>query len=97
MRLRLDPAMPHVTITHNLQRHVTAPEDDVEGATIRAVLDQYFARHPAVRGYLLDEHDRLRQHVVIFADGRMISDRANLSDPLAPDSEVYVMQALSGG
>jgi molybdopterin synthase sulfur carrier subunit len=33
----------------------------------------------------------------VFIDGNQIEDRERLSDPVAPSSEVYVMQALSGG
>jgi hypothetical protein len=33
----------------------------------------------------------------VFVDGSIIADRAGLSDPVGPMSEVYVMPALSGG
>jgi hypothetical protein len=35
--------------------------------------------------------------VIVFVNGEMIRDRENLSDPVPPEAEVYVMQALSGG
>jgi hypothetical protein len=34
---------------------------------------------------------------MIFVDDRPLADRQRLSDPLRPDSQVFVMQALSGG
>ena len=34
---------------------------------------------------------------MIYIDGKPIVDRADLSDPVGEDSEIYVMQALSGG
>jgi hypothetical protein len=46
---------------------------------------------------VLDEQGRVRKHVNIFADGVMVADRVALSDPVAPTSEIYVLQALSGG
>lgn len=46
---------------------------------------------------MLDEHGRLRKHVVVFVDGTMVADRVALTDAVGPDSEVFVMQALSGG
>jgi hypothetical protein len=33
----------------------------------------------------------------VFVDGEPVLDRSTLSDPVAADSEIYVMQALSGG
>lgn len=46
---------------------------------------------------MLDEHGAVRHHVAIFVDGTAIGDKRRLHQPLAADSEVYVMQALSGG
>ena len=54
-------------------------------------------KYPGIKSYIVDEQGRLRKHVNIFVDGRMIEDRENLSDTLEPGSEVYIMQALSGG
>jgi hypothetical protein len=35
--------------------------------------------------------------MMVFVDGQQIGDRERLSDPVRPASEIYVMQALSGG
>jgi hypothetical protein len=53
--------------------------------------------YPALRSYLLDDQERLRQHVSVFIDGELIVDRERLTDAVAPASEIYVVQALSGG
>ena len=89
--------MPRMIFTPQLQRHVPSPTCEVEGATVRAALDAVFADHDALRGYVLDDQGHLRKHVVIFVDGQRIRDRAGLSDPLRSGSEIYVLQALSGG
>ncbi|MGH7298215.1 MAG: MoaD/ThiS family protein [Polyangiaceae bacterium] len=89
--------MPRVVFTTALQRHTGCPEDTVEGATVRAALDAYFARHAAARAYVLDEQGELRHHVVVFVDGAQVRDRASLGEAVAPGAEIYVMQALSGG
>ena len=65
--------------------------------TVRDVLEAYFARHPGVRAYVLDEQGELRRHVVIFVGETQAHDRKALSDPVAGEQTVYVMQALSGG
>jgi len=89
--------MPHVVFTPALQRHVPCPPADVEGATVREVLDRAFGDNPRARSYVLDEQGALRKHVVVFVDGEAIRDRSGLSDGVASASQVYVMQALSGG
>ena len=90
-------AMARVHFTENLRRHIDCPPRDAGGATLREVLDAAFIDSPALRGYILDEQGRLRQHIVVFIDGEASLDRVMLSDPLGPDAQVYVMQALSGG
>ncbi|HTL98731.1 MAG TPA: MoaD/ThiS family protein [Holophagaceae bacterium] len=89
--------MPRVVFTGNLQRHVACPPTEGEGGTVREALASVFAKYPKAEGYVLDEHGALRHHMVIFVDGEAVSDRHRLSDPVQPGSEVFVMQALSGG
>jgi sulfur-carrier protein len=88
-----------VVFTPNLKRHVESSAEvlQIEGATVRAVLDAVFAANPRLRGYVLDDQGALRKHMSVFVDGQQIADRARLTDPVRPGSEVYVMQALSGG
>jgi hypothetical protein len=89
--------MPTVRFTDNIQRHVACPTCEVAGSTLREVLDGYFRSNGQARGYVLDDRGRLRQHMAVFIDGRQIRDRDALSDPVAPDATVDVVQALSGG
>lgn len=88
--------MVQVHFTAHL-RHV-APDGAVNasGETIREVLSDVFARHPALRGYVLDDQGRARVHIAVFLDNVHIR-RDILDHPVRPDSELYVMQALSGG
>lgn len=89
--------MPRVVFTSNLQRYVSCPERNVSGSTVRAALQGVFDVQPQVRDYVLDEQGHLRKHVHIFVDGRRIRDGVRLDEPVGEDSEIYVMQALSGG
>jgi hypothetical protein len=89
--------MARVSFTANIQRHVACPPCEVDGGTVREVLDAVFRINERARGYVLDDQGSLRQHMVIFVDGRQIRDRERLSDAVTPNGEVYVMQALSGG
>ncbi len=89
--------MPTVSFTPNIQRHVNCPPSRVQGETVRQVLDAVFKGNPRARGYVLDDQGAVRQHMNVFVDGHQVHDRRDLSDPVRPDAEVYVAQALSGG
>lgn len=98
--MNIDPParkVPKVIFASHVQRHVSAPDREVDGATVRAALDAVFADNRPLRGYVLDDQGHLRKHVAIFVDGARVSDREGLSERTRPDSEIYVLQALSGG
>ena len=89
--------MPTVVFTRNLQRHVDCPSVVVSGTTVAEALVAVFEANPRLRGYVVNEHGALRKHMNVFVDGTQIRDRANLTDPVHAESEIYVMQAISGG
>jgi len=89
--------MPRVVFTANLQRHVACPECTVGGDTVRAALQEVFALQPRVRDYVLDEQGHLRRHIFVFVDGQRVRDGVRLAEPVGAASEIYVMQALTGG
>jgi len=89
--------MPTVRFTQNIQRHVACPTREVEGATVREVLNGYFSIHEQARGYVLDDQGRLRQHMAIFIDGAQLRDRDQLTDAVPANAIVDLVQALSGG
>ena len=89
--------MAKVIFTPNLQRHLACPPMEAAGATVREVLEAVFAGNEQARGYVLDDQAALRKHMTIFVNGTRIRDRVHLSDPVPPQGEVYILQALSGG
>jgi sulfur-carrier protein len=89
--------MARVTFTPQLRRFTETPEVDTPAATLRAALEAAFAFNPRLRGYVLDDQCHLRANVVVFIDGMRSRDRQGLADALRPDSQVHVLQALSGG
>ena len=89
--------MARVLFTNNLRRHVDCDECSADSGTLKSVLDEAFNGRDKLRSYVLDEHGRLRKHMAIFVDGKPITDRVRLTDPVSQSSEVYIMQALSGG
>ncbi len=64
------------------------------GSTVAAVLSDLERQHRGIRFRLIDEQDRIRPHIKIYVDGRIAR---RLDAPVAADSEVHVLQALSGG
>ena len=89
--------MTRVTFTANIQRHLPCPPADVQGRTVREVLDAVFAQNPQARGYVLDDQGAVRHHMQIFVGGAQVRDRVALSDEVPPGAELYILQALSGG
>ena len=89
--------MTKVTFTGNLTRHVDCPPVEVQGKTVREILVNIFAENPRLKSYVVDEQFVLRRHMGIIVDGEIVQDRNGLSDPVESNSEVFVLQALSGG
>jgi molybdopterin converting factor small subunit len=89
--------MATVRFTSALQRFLDAPPVQVAGATVGEALAAVFETRPALRGYVLDDQGAVRRHVAIYLNGQPIADRIRLEDPVRPQDEIYVFQALSGG
>jgi len=89
--------MARVFFTANLRRHVDCSSMDAEGASVREVLDRVFAVQDRLGTYVLDDQGALSKHMTILVDGQRIRDLDTLSDAVRPDSDIWVMQALSGG
>lgn len=96
--------MPKVVLASALTRWLdpaaAAPGEisiEAEGDTLSGALDAVFEQHPKLRGYVLDEHGAVRHHVAIFIDGVAIGDKKNLGTAVSKGTEIYILQALSGG
>ena len=90
-----------VTFAKVFRRHVDCPDEAIAGdaadAVLLDVLDSYFARHPAVRTYVLDDAGALRRHVTVFVGNDQVAHRDAMSTRVADGTTVHVFQALSGG
>ena len=92
--------MPKVVLASALRRWLPGEGElafDVDAPDVRTALERVFALHPTLRGYVLDELGTVRHHVALFVDNAALRDKTDLSQPLSAGSELYVMQALSGG
>ena len=89
--------MAKVFFTANLRRHVDCSTMEAEGVSVAEVLARVFAKQDRLGAYVLDDQGALRKHMTILIDGRRLKDIEQLSDPVTNTSEIWVMQALSGG
>ncbi len=95
--------MPRLVFTPRLRRFLDASELPCSASTLRDAPQWLQAGNPRLAAYLLDEQGQLRPNVmvvvvvVVVVDGRRCTERVLLADVLAPDSTVYLRQALSGG
>jgi molybdopterin synthase sulfur carrier subunit len=89
--------MPRLFFTQQLRRFTEVPEIDSAATVLRAALEDAFAANPRLRGYILDDQGHLRPNVVIFIDGKRPASARLLDDALQANSQIYVLQALSGG
>ena len=70
------------------------PEIEARGATLRALLADLDQRHPGLRFRVIDEQDRVRQHMNVWIGGR---PTRSLDAKIGAGDEVHILQALSGG
>ena len=67
---------------------------EADGATVDAVLDDLDRRFPGLKFRVVDEQDRIRRHMRIFVG---LDEAKDVARPIAPDQELMIFGALSGG
>ena len=83
-----------VLIPSSLRSYTEKGQAEARGATLGAVLGDLERQYPGIRFRVVDEQERIRRHIRIFVNGTQAGD---LSQALAPQDEVIIVQALSGG
>lgn len=66
---------------------------EVSGGDAGEVIRGLERLHPKIRGWVLDDQGRLRQHVNVFVN----DERVALDTPVADADQLYILQAISGG
>lgn len=89
--------MATVHFTSHLSGYADSGPVATPAGSLAEVLACAIADNPRLRSYIMDDQGLLRRHVAVFVDGRLVTDRVGLRDRVGESSEVYVMQALSGG
>lgn len=92
--------MARVELTRHLYTffpHLEGQEIVVEATSLAEVVREIEKIAPGFTFYVCDERGRLRTHVNMFIGDERAQDRVTLSDPVGPESRVFILQALSGG
>lgn len=61
---------------------------------LRAIVAALDSSFPGIRFRMVDEQGKLRPHIAVFVGPRAVRD---LGTPVAPDTDVMIVAALSGG
>ena len=83
-----------VHIAQPLRSYTNAAEVEAEGGDLAALLEDLDHSYPGIRFRIVDEQDRVREHIKFFVNREQV---ARLDVPLRPGDEVHILQALSGG
>ena len=85
--------MPVVRLRAPLSELTGGTRHEVEGTTIQAALRNLEARHPVVRGWVLDEQSRIRVHINVFVNG----ERRDEESTVSAEDVLFVLPAITGG
>lgn len=74
-----------------------ATEAELEGATVRDVLDSLYDRFEGLGERLADEDGSLRRFVNVYLGGEDIRFLDGLDTPVADGAELTILPAVAGG
>ena len=87
--------MPRVNVASPLRSYThDAASVSASGGTIAEVLSNLEQQFPGIRFRMIDEQNRIRQHIRIFVNANGVND---LSTPVGNQDIVHLICALSGG
>lgn len=70
---------------------------ELEGESIRAVVDALVERNPSLSSQLLTDDGDLNRFVNVYINGQDVRYLAGLDTPVAPADEVRLLPAMAGG
>jgi len=74
-----------------------AAEVEVEGKTVREVIDSLEQKYAGIKARLCDENGELRRFVNIFVNDQDIRFLQGLDTELKDNDEVSILPAIAGG
>jgi len=69
----------------------------VNGGTIKQVLDELFTAHPDIKNHLIEENGDLRNFVNIFINNEDIRHSGGLDSEVGDNSDVRIIPSIAGG
>ncbi len=66
---------------------------EVQGSTVGEVIDSLERTYPKLRGWVMDERGKVREHIAIFVNG----ERSGQESAVTASDTVHVLPAISGG
>ena len=70
---------------------------EIEGDTIRTVIDTLVERHPALKPQLLTDEGELNRFVNVYVNGQDVRYLEGLDTPVGAADEVRLLPAMAGG
>jgi molybdopterin synthase sulfur carrier subunit len=70
---------------------------ELEGGTVRELVDALVAKFPALRQQLLGEDGDLNRFVNVYVNGQDVRYLNGLDTPVAERDEVRLLPAMAGG
>ena len=70
---------------------------ELDGDSIRDVVEALVANHPALGSQLMTEDGQLNRFVNVYVNGQDVRYLAGLDTPVAPSDEVRLLPAMAGG
>jgi sulfur-carrier protein len=84
-----------VWFSTHLRSYTGGAETEVEAPpTVGALVDELNRRYPGLGFRIVDEQERIRQHIAVFVNAEQARD---LSVALSPSDSVRIIGAISGG
>ena len=70
---------------------------ELEGASVRELVDALVDRYPSLRQQLLDEGGDLNRFVNVYVNGQDVRYLGGLDTPVTDRDEVRLLPAMAGG
>ena len=84
-----------VWFSTHLRAYTKCTETEVDGpSSVSALVDELESRYKGLKFRIVDEQDRIREHIAVFVNTEQARE---LSVPLKPTDSVRIIGALSGG
>ena len=90
--------MSKVRIPTPLRKLTDGKEEvSVQGATIRAAIEDLERQHPGIKARICDDSGSVRKFINVFANEEDIRFLQGLETPIAERDEISIVPAIAGG